>query len=53
MSEVITETLQAPDQRPPRVKVVVHRLDGGLEEGESDARSISSEGFPLYSSGDS
>src|SRR5438067_11507339 len=53
MSEVITETLQAPDQRPPRVKVVVHRLDGGLEEGESDARSISSDGFPLYSSGDS
>jgi len=52
MSEVITETLEAPDQRPPRVKVVVHRLDGGLEEGESDARSITSEGFPLYSTGD-
>src|SRR5437763_8938935 len=53
MSEVITETLQAPDQRPPRVKVVVHRLDGGLEEGESSSRSTSSAGFPLYSSGDS
>src|SRR5437667_9675999 len=55
MSEVKTETLDLPDDatpRPPRIKVVVHRLDGGLEEGESDARSISSEGFPLYSSGD-
>src|SRR2546422_1479334 len=55
MSEVKTETLDLPDdarQRPPRVKVVVHRLDGGLEDGESDARSLTSAGFPLYSSGD-
>src|SRR2546427_902699 len=56
MSEVRTETLDLPDdarQRPPRVKVVVHRLDGGLEDGESDARALTSEGFPIYSSGDS
>src|SRR5438093_1177547 len=56
MSEVKTETLHLPDdarQRPPRVKVVVHRLDGGLEDGESEARSLTSAGFPLYSSGDS
>src|SRR2546426_9767780 len=56
MSEVKTETLDLPDdarQRPPRVKVVVHRLDGGLEDGESDARSLTSAGFPIYSSGDS
>src|SRR5439155_1209126 len=39
--------------RPPRVKVVVHRLDGGLEDGESEARSLTSAGFPIYSSGDS
>src|SRR5207245_11447273 len=55
MSEVRTETLDLPDdarQRPPRVKVVVHRLDGGLEDGESDARTLTSEGFPLYSSAD-
>ena len=56
MSEVKTETLHLPDdarQRPPRVKVVVHRLDGGLEDGESEARSLTSAGFPIYSSGDS
>src|SRR2546429_4335340 len=56
MSEVKAETLPLPDdgrQRPPRVKVVVHRLDGGLEDGESEARSLTSAGFPLYSSADS
>src|SRR3989442_15768983 len=55
MSEVKTETLDLPDDampRPPRIKVVVHRLDGGLEDGESDARSLTSAGFPLYASGD-
>src|SRR5204863_9556741 len=35
-----------------RVKVVVHRLDGGLEDGESDARSITADGFPVYSPND-
>jgi len=57
VSEVRTETLAGqPDdtpQRAPRAKVVVHRLDGGLEEGESDARTISAAGFPIYSGSDS
>jgi pilus assembly protein CpaF len=45
----------APAAMPPDarvetpVKVVVHRLDGGLEDGESDARTVTSEGFPVYS----
>ncbi|HSS60562.1 MAG TPA: ATPase, T2SS/T4P/T4SS family [Candidatus Limnocylindrales bacterium] len=55
MSDVTIETPPAPDapQPVPRIKVVVHRLDGGLEEGESDARRISSDGFPIYSSPES
>ena len=57
MSELRTETPAGlPDdshQRQPRARVVVHRLDGGLEDGESDARKIGSEGFPIYSSADS
>ena len=32
----------------PRIKVAVHRLDGGLEEGDSDAQRLSSDGFPIY-----
>src|SRR5690348_9273241 len=36
----------------PRIKVVVHRLDGGLEDGESDARAVTSDGFPVYSLND-
>ena len=51
MSEARTDTLEAP-QRLPRIKVVVHRLDGGLEDGESDTRSIAVEGFPVYSNSD-
>jgi pilus assembly protein CpaF len=35
-----------------RVKVSVHRLDGGLEEGESDTRSLLPEGFPIYTAPD-
>ncbi|HAC46254.1 MAG TPA: hypothetical protein DCF65_09325, partial [Chloroflexi bacterium] len=31
-----------------RVRVSVHRLDGGLEDGESDARIITGEGFPIF-----
>ncbi|TAN31870.1 hypothetical protein EPN29_11740 [bacterium] len=38
--------------RPPRVKVSVHRLDGGLEEGESDARTLTVDGYPMYTPGD-
>jgi pilus assembly protein CpaF len=34
--------------RPPRVKVSVHRLDGGLEDGDSDARRLSPDGFPIF-----
>src|ERR1700694_1726945 len=31
-----------------RRQVAVHRLDGGLERGESDAHALTSEGFPIY-----
>jgi len=31
-----------------RVKVSVHRLDGGLEEGESQARSLGADGYPIF-----
>src|SRR2546427_13147307 len=36
-----------------RVKVSVHRLDGGLEDGESNARILTAEGFPIYTPPDS
>ena len=56
MSEVRTATPAGlPDdarQRPSRVRVVVHRLDGGLEDGESDSRTITTDGFPIYSPAD-
>src|SRR5438034_6605749 len=54
MSEVTTVLPpgQPDDTRPRRLKAVVHRLDGGLEDGESDARTIAGEGFPLYSQHD-
>ena len=50
--------VQTAMQRPEpkhgtRMKVSVHRLDGGLEEGESDARVLSAEGFPIYTPPDS
>ncbi len=38
----------APVPRELRFKVTVHRLDGGLEEGASDERSLSSQGYPIY-----
>src|SRR5947209_18440610 len=54
MSEVTIATPAGPPddapRRVPRIRVVVHRLDGGLEEGESDARTITAAGFPVYSS---
>src|SRR4029077_20230219 len=28
--------------------VAVHRLDGGLERGETDARALTGDGFPIY-----
>ncbi len=43
-------TLQqrADPRHGTRLRVSVHRLDGGLEDGESDARILTSEGFPIY-----
>src|ERR1700704_4805072 len=38
--------------REPRFKVLVHRLDGGLEEGDSDARLLSPQGYPIYNPAD-
>ena len=42
MSDVTIEAIAGPPEdaaeRPPRIKVVIHRLDGGLEDGESDSR---------------
>src|SRR2546429_589609 len=56
MGEVITDIpsglLIDGNETPPRVKVVVHRLDGGLEEGESESRVIEGEGFLIYSPAD-
>ena len=51
MSEVTTVLPpgQSDDPQPRRTKVVVHRLDGGLEDGESDALTVAGEGFPVYS----
>jgi pilus assembly protein CpaF len=31
-----------------RRQVAVHRLDGGLERGESDARILTADGFPIF-----
>src|SRR2546425_12604402 len=36
-----------------RVKISVHHLDGGLEDGESDARILTAEGFPIFTPPDS
>jgi pilus assembly protein CpaF len=42
----------APPGREARFKVHVHRLDGGLEEGDSDARTFSPLGYPIYNPAD-
>ncbi len=67
MSEVRTETSpeQSAEDSPStvsaraqdgvqtqRLKVTVHRLDGGLEDGESDARTLTPAGFPIYTPSD-
>ncbi|TME03835.1 MAG: hypothetical protein E6I61_01645 [Chloroflexi bacterium] len=56
MSDVTIEAIAGPPDdaaaRAPRVKVVIHRLDGGLEDGESDSRTITTAGFPVYSPSD-
>ncbi len=47
-------TLQRADAKHgTRVRVSVHRLDGGLEDGESDARVLTGEGFPIFTPPDS
>jgi pilus assembly protein CpaF len=68
MSEVITTSPEIPEQIPettpvptsngaqqyraPRFKITVHRLDGGLEEGDSDERALSAQGYPIYNPSD-
>ncbi|MHB8588227.1 MAG: ATPase, T2SS/T4P/T4SS family [Candidatus Dormibacteraceae bacterium] len=68
MSEVITTSPEIPERIPeatpvpgsngtpaprgPRFKVTVHRLDGGLEEGDSDERALSAQGYPIYNPAD-
>src|SRR5260370_34947103 len=39
---------RADVKRGTRVRVSVHRLDGGLEDGESDARVLTGEGFHIF-----
>src|SRR5665213_2878710 len=49
--EPISATMPPPEVsgvKGTRRQVSVHRLDGGLELGESDAQSITGEGFPIY-----
>jgi len=45
---VPVEGVNGTPSHAPRVKVAVHRLDGGLEEGDSDAERLSSDGFPIF-----
>ena len=54
MAEITVATSAGvPDEgERRREKVVVHRLDGGLEDGESDTRAIGAEGFPVFSTND-
>src|SRR5258706_12186261 len=39
---------EAGGAKVARRQVGVHRLDGGLERGESDAQPLSVDGFPIY-----
>src|SRR5467141_2106091 len=48
-----TATQRPEAKHGTRVKVSVHRLDGGLEDGESDARILTAEGFPIFTPPDS
>jgi pilus assembly protein CpaF len=34
--------------RPSRVAVTVHRMDGGLESGASESRTLSTAGYPVF-----
>src|SRR2546426_1959857 len=46
--EVLVGAADPDGGRSTRVKVSVHRLDGGREEGESDSRALTPNGFPIY-----
>jgi len=48
-----TPTPPGFEYRGLRVPVTVHRMDGGLEIGESEARAISAAGYPIYTPPDS
>ena len=68
MSEVITSSPEIPERAPeptptaasnggpppraPRFKITVHRLDGGLEEGDSDVLALDTQGYPIYNPAD-
>jgi len=41
-----------PPPRLARFKVAVHRLDGGLEEGDSDSLTFTPDGYPIYNPAD-
>ena len=49
MSELdVIQSTPAPQPLAARVPVTVHRMDGGLEVGESEARALSAAGYPIY-----
>ncbi|HVS49908.1 MAG TPA: ATPase, T2SS/T4P/T4SS family [Candidatus Dormibacteraeota bacterium] len=50
--ETAVQATNGAPPRAPRFKVLVHRLDGGLEEGDSDARVLSQQGYPIYNPAD-
>jgi pilus assembly protein CpaF len=68
VSEVITTSPEIPEQTPEptpvpasnggppprlaRFKIAVHRLDGGLEEGDSDSETFAPDGYPIYNPAD-
>jgi pilus assembly protein CpaF len=68
VSEVITTSPEIPEQTPEptpvpasnggpparlaRFKIAVHRLDGGLEEGDSDSETFTPDGYPIYNPAD-
>src|ERR1700704_6976918 len=43
-----TRQPEASGAKTTRRQVAVHPLDGGLEQGESDAASLTGDGFPIY-----
>jgi hypothetical protein len=66
LSSSIPQTLATETPRPApaivrapgmataeRHQVTVHRLDGGLEQGASDSRALTVDGFPIFTPPDS